>query len=258
MHKRIFFSVLLAAVFLTQSPLVHAEDLPSTIVSVSFDTKSIALSQIVSSNDTFAHLVIPPKTLHTSTSIELKQIDVTEMQNTYPDSLSIISSVYVFDLTNKKSYDGSRDLLIDIQIPNISNTFPLRGQRSVYFFNGVHQTWEILPSVDDAAVSIVHARIRLPFARIAVFEDKTIAFGKASWYRYKGCNCTASPDYPKGTKLRVTNIDDPKKSVVVKVNDFGPIRTKLPDRIIDLDKVAFKKIAKTSNGVARVRIEVIK
>ena len=62
----------------------------------------------------------------------------------------------------------------------------------------------------------------------------------------------------RGAKLRVTNIDDPKKSVVVKVNDFGPIRTKLPDRIIDLDKVAFKKIAKTSNGVARVRIEVIK
>ena len=56
----------------------------------------------------------------------------------------------------------------------------------------------------------------------------------------------------------MTNIDDPKKSVIVKVNDFGPIRTQLPDRIIDLDKVAFKKIAKTSSGVARVRIEVIK
>ncbi|MDD5438226.1 MAG: septal ring lytic transglycosylase RlpA family protein [Patescibacteria group bacterium] len=82
-----------------------------------------------------------------------------------------------------------------------------------------------------------------------------MAMGKASWYAYKKCPCAASPDFPKGTLVKVTNADKPSKTVVVKINDYGPERDKFPDRAIDLDKVAFKTLASLSAGVIKVIVE---
>ncbi|PIP17598.1 MAG: hypothetical protein COX43_03465 [Parcubacteria group bacterium CG23_combo_of_CG06-09_8_20_14_all_35_9] len=79
--------------------------------------------------------------------------------------------------------------------------------------------------------------------------------GEAGWYRYKGCNCAASCDWPKGTYLRVTNVEN-GKSVIVKVNDYGPERNVHLGRIIDLDSVAFKKIGRLSKGLIKVKVEV--
>lgn len=85
--------------------------------------------------------------------------------------------------------------------------------------------------------------------------ESYMAQGKASWYAYKKCPCAASPDFPKGTLVRVTRADNMAKSVVVKINDFGPERDIFPDRAIDLDKVAFKAIAPLSAGVIKVLVE---
>ncbi len=85
--------------------------------------------------------------------------------------------------------------------------------------------------------------------------ESYMAQGKASWYAYKKCPCAASPDFPKGTLVKVTNADKPSKTVVVKINDYGPERDKFPDRAIDLDKVAFKTLASLSAGVIRVIVE---
>ncbi|MFZ2803592.1 MAG: RlpA-like double-psi beta-barrel domain-containing protein [Patescibacteria group bacterium] len=79
--------------------------------------------------------------------------------------------------------------------------------------------------------------------------------GSASWYSYKHCNCAASPDFPKGTKLLVSRTDDATKSVVVTVNDFGPDRRLFPDRVIDLDKVAFAAIGNTRAGLLQVTVK---
>lgn len=79
--------------------------------------------------------------------------------------------------------------------------------------------------------------------------------GTATWYRHKGCNCAASPDFPKGTKLKVSLKDDPAKSVVVTVNDWGPDRGLFPSRVIDLDSVAFKRLAPLSRGKVQVSVE---
>jgi len=82
--------------------------------------------------------------------------------------------------------------------------------------------------------------------------------GEASWYAYKNGDFAASRDFPKGTKLKVTNQKtgvDQGKSVIVTINDYGPeIQT---NRIIDLDKMAFQKIGNLSDGVMPVKIEVI-
>lgn len=81
--------------------------------------------------------------------------------------------------------------------------------------------------------------------------------GYASWYAYKNCNCAASPDFPKGSYVKVTRVSDPSKSVIVRINDYGPERDIFPDRVIDLDKVAFQQIAPLGAGVSYVIVEPV-
>lgn len=77
--------------------------------------------------------------------------------------------------------------------------------------------------------------------------------GAASWYAYTGTLAAANPWLPKGSYVRVTNTDN-GKSVIVVINDRGPFA---PGRIIDLDKVAFMKIASLGAGVIHVKMEEI-
>ncbi len=77
--------------------------------------------------------------------------------------------------------------------------------------------------------------------------------GVASWYAYTGTLSAANPWLPMGSYVRVTNKDN-GKSVIVKINDRGPFGN---GRIIDLDKVAFEKIAPLGQGTANIKMEVI-
>ena len=63
----------------------------------------------------------------------------------------------------------------------------------------------------------------------------------------------AHKSLPIGTLIKVTNLDN-GKSVIVIINDRGPF---VPGRIIDLDKVAFQKIASICAGVITVKMEEI-
>jgi uncharacterized protein YabE (DUF348 family) len=76
--------------------------------------------------------------------------------------------------------------------------------------------------------------------------------GLASWYAWTGTLACASTTFPKGTRLRVTSLENGKQVTVV-VNDYGP--QPHTGKIIDLDKVAFEKLAPTWKGVVRVKIE---
>lgn len=77
--------------------------------------------------------------------------------------------------------------------------------------------------------------------------------GAASWYAWTGTMAAANPWLPKGSYVKVTNVDN-GKSVIVVINDRGPF---VPGRIIDLDKVAFQKIASIGAGVINVKMEEI-
>lgn len=77
--------------------------------------------------------------------------------------------------------------------------------------------------------------------------------GAASWYAWTGTMAAANPWLPKGSYVRVTNLEN-GKSVIVVINDRGPF---VPGRIIDLDKVAFQKIASIGAGVINVKMEEI-
>lgn len=64
----------------------------------------------------------------------------------------------------------------------------------------------------------------------------------------------AHRSYPFGTQLRVHNLEN-GKSVDVRINDRGP---HIPGRIIDLTRRAAQAIGMLQQGVARVRLGVLK
>ncbi len=98
-------------------------------------------------------------------------------------------------------------------------------------------------------------------------SSKTL-YGIASYYgdEFHGRKTASGEIYDKweltcahktfefGTKLKVTNLKN-KKSVIVRVNDRGPF---VKGRIIDLSYAAGKKIDMISDGIVKVKIEVLK
>ncbi len=61
----------------------------------------------------------------------------------------------------------------------------------------------------------------------------------------------ASWNFPFGTRLKITNLQN-GRSVIVRVNDRGP--AKRLNRLIDLTRSAFRKIADTKTGIIKVRV----
>lgn len=114
----------------------------------------------------------------------------------------------------------------------------------------------------SATFSGEHVTMRTAAANKAVYapayRSGIMRYGIASWYRYKECLCAASPDVPKGTRLRVARADDPNTFTVVTVNDWGPDRSVHPDRVIDLDYVAFDRIGNPRGGVLGVVVDLVK
>lgn len=77
--------------------------------------------------------------------------------------------------------------------------------------------------------------------------------GQGTWYAFRGGMFAANPWLPMGSYVKVTNKEN-GKSVIVQINDRGPFGK---GRIIDLDKVAFAKIAPLGAGVIDVKMEEI-
>jgi len=99
--------------------------------------------------------------------------------------------------------------------------------------------------------------VKEPVSEIVVqgthMELGKAAKGQGTWYAWKGGLFAASTTIPKGAFVKVTNLAN-SKSVVVEINDYGP---QGKGRIIDLDKVAFAKIASLGAGVIGVKVEQI-
>lgn len=64
----------------------------------------------------------------------------------------------------------------------------------------------------------------------------------------------AHNDYPFGSTLRVTHLEN-KKSVTVKVIDRGPY---IQGRIVDLSRAAAQRIGLINDGIAQVKVELVK
>lgn len=64
----------------------------------------------------------------------------------------------------------------------------------------------------------------------------------------------AHPTYPSGTIVRVTNLSN-DKTEILRINDHMPQH---PERIIDLSYGAAEKLGMITDGLANVRVEVLK
>lgn len=116
-------------------------------------------------------------------------------------------------------------------------------------------TWSDVPSFPAAAAASDEAAA----VESGAEEISDSESGKASWYvhpRYRYEMMAASTVHKKGTKVKVTNLKN-NKSVIVTIKDYGPDPIRHPDRVIDLNKVAFAKIASTRAGVIDVRVEFV-
>lgn len=101
-----------------------------------------------------------------------------------------------------------------------------------------------------------HARSRRHFMGVASyygpgFTNRPTANGE----RFDPRAMTAAHrTLPFGTRVRVTNLENGRQ-VVVRINDRGPYRK---GRVLDLSRAAARKLGFVDDGVAHVRVEVLK
>jgi hypothetical protein len=188
-------------------------------------------------------LVFPAGLLNRDNNVKVFQRD--QSLFTYPQGYEAISDVLEYNINKGFASDGK----LTLAFRNLDGS---KNPKTIFYWN--ETKWDALPTQVNPA--LIKADFNKKSGKVVVLTNKNLLqFGTASWYKYKGCDCAASPDYPKGTKLLVTNLDN-NQSVVVKVNDYGPDRSIFPDRIIDLDKVAFAKLGKLSRGVLKnIKVE---
>lgn len=246
--------IFLALAFLVPSNVILALVGDEAPINLEFnqtvESSQFADGETVSAFNGNLRLVFPAVTStdELTEKAEIKMVQLNEEIAT-PWKLTKVSQIYQFDF-------GSQILpkTFNIEI-GYQEKQALREYKQVFFYDKNNDSWKPLPTKDYPDKNYVSAKINMPYARVAVLSyPDVITSGKASWYAYKGGLFTASPDFPKGSKLRVHNLAN-GKFVDVVVNDFGPERLKHPDRAVDLDKVAFKKIASTGAGIINVRVE---
>lgn len=195
------------------------------------------------------NLILPKGVVKEATGVDIKKVD--EAMD-LPWQLDKLSEIYQYEFLNQAAYDGKKPLMVEIKYNQASNYL-----KQIYFYDKNYSSWRPLVCQEIFAKSLLRCEISFSFARLAIFSNPNVlAVGKASWYSYKKGDFTASPDFPKGSKLRVYNIDS-GKFVDVVVNDFGPERRLHPDRVVDLEKTAFKKIAGSQQGIINVRVELL-
>lgn len=238
-----FAAVILSAAFLI--PQSSSAETILTSRALSLDSATVQKGYTFQLDDASFRLGILPGSLSSGTQIDLKVLS----EHNLPTNKRLVSRIYEFDIKSPEVYVSGKPLVVDIKLDVITNNL-----KQIHFWDGNQKTWRPVRTWNNLS-GRSRAFLFLPYAKLAVFSENTILEnGKASWYSYKGCNCAASPDFPKDSLLKVTNTAN-DKSVVIKVNDFGPDRNVHPDRVIDLDLVAYNKIGLKSEGLINVRIE---
>ncbi len=177
------------------------------------------------------------------------EIKITPVPPVYPklEGWDYASPLFYFQVIGE-DVQITKPLVIDIKFDFGDS------RKEIFAWNNAEKKWEVSPSVSLYQTGVVRTSTKQKELLVAVLTNGIMEKGKASWYAYKGGLFAASPDYPKGTKLKVTNLAN-GKSVIVTINDYGPDRSIHPDRVIDLDKVAFAKISSLYLGLTDVVVD---
>jgi serine-type D-Ala-D-Ala endopeptidase (penicillin-binding protein 7) len=193
-------------------------------------------------------LFFPTSSLNKETKVVAKKILA---PFDWPWNFSPLTDVYEFDLENRgESYNREKPINIKIYYGEDKPYY-----KNLYFFDSNANLWRELPSRDNFKEAYVEAKIHFSYSRLAIlYNDKVDLEGEASWYSFRNGNFAASADFPRGSKIRVYNLEN-DKYIDVTINDYGPDRKVFPNRIIDLDKIAFNQIASPGAGLINIRLE---
>lgn len=196
---------------------------------------------------------IDKERINSSAALEMKEIVLSpNSKMAPPKGFQLASKIYEYNFNTDLSQNLEKAFWLSIKYSD-EDYF----RKNIYYYDDVKGEWVGIKGIISNGAKKIIVNVSTPKAKVVILENIDIMTeGYASWYKYKGCNCAASPDYPKGTKLKVTNLKN-GKSVIVKINDWGPDRSVHPNRVIDLDVVAFKKIASKSQGLCKVKVETL-
>ncbi|MFA6994903.1 MAG: RlpA-like double-psi beta-barrel domain-containing protein [Patescibacteria group bacterium] len=187
------------------------------------------------------------------TAPAILNIATSSEKTSLPWQWKALTPAYDYSLTTDGFYDPSRPMRITINYTGTNNYL-----KQIFIFDSSANLWRPLPTTDFPSKNQATAMTTSVSGRLLIAANSDMmTIGTASWYKYKNGLFAASPDFAKGSVLKVINLDN-NKSVNVIVNDYGPERAIFPNRVVDLDYVAFKQIASTGAGLIKVRIEPLK
>lgn len=173
------------------------------------------------------HLVNPSQTVNTDWALYM------HYGYNFPANWRPVSQVF--------QWNSNVAATIDLKVaPVVAGANEVNTIKKLFYFDESQRTW--LESADFSVTALNSVSFPVSKAgKYIILANNMMSIGDASWYKYKNCMCGASPDYPKGTKLNVKDLDT-GKSIVITVNDWGPERNIFPNRVIDLDVVAFEAL----------------
>jgi len=187
--------------------------------------------------------------------LTLLPTDLIKEQFPYADGLQPASDLYELKLDADST---SSNIDFGAARPSITIKFDSQDQiKNIYYFDqAAGQFMEVSATRDPKHDTLTFALPDTTDLIFGLFSRPSLT-GTASWYvhpKYKKELMAASTDFSFGAKVKVTNLDN-GKSVVVTIKDYGPDKGVFPDRVLDLGKEAFKKIASTRAGVINVSVE---
>lgn len=243
--KRYISIYIIVAVIFSIAPFAHAQELSASEFSISIGSANLAKDLSFLAFEGRVQIGFPAGTFKAPALVDLQEIPGPVVA---PSGFSPASVAYQIDIPSE-TFTAGKEFFLSLKSSGSSM------YKQIHFFDPLTQSWKPWTTSENFGKGILSTKLTIPSTRLAVFESKTVLVkGKASWYRYKNGLFAASPDFPKGTRLRVINTAN-KKSVDVVVNDYGPVRTTHPDRVVDLDAVAFARLAPLGQGTITVAVE---
>lgn len=179
----------------------------------------------------------------------IPQASIASSTYVLPEKTEAASDIYFLDISTSSDWGFT---------PQITLSYPGDNHlRNIYYWDNISSQFIKLDAVKDLKKYSATIDVALPGKMIFVLLRESESTGRASWYvhpKYRKELMAASTQFSRGAKVLVTNLANGKQ-VVVTIKDWGPDPAVHPDRVIDLGKEAFKKIASTKAGVIDVRVE---
>jgi uncharacterized protein YabE (DUF348 family) len=189
-------------------------------------------------------------------------ISLFRLDKTDPDADAPVGNDMTITVTRINVEDVTED--VDIPFQTVSKTDAKLGWRETNIttpgvkgmkevkYQVTYKNGKVISKVALSS-SIVKAPVTQAQTQGTYVQVGSAQTGQGTWYTYLGGMYAASLTIPRGGYARVTNTTT-GKSVIVQINDSGPYGK---GRIIDLDKVAFQKIADIGAGVINVKVEKV-